>query len=38
VEDLGLVDLDALIAYVQALPGHVVKADPAVRIVPIEKP
>ncbi|HVZ48251.1 MAG TPA: 5'-nucleotidase C-terminal domain-containing protein, partial [Gemmatimonadaceae bacterium] len=35
VESLGVVDLDALIDYVKALPGGVVRADPTVRITPV---
>jgi 2',3'-cyclic-nucleotide 2'-phosphodiesterase (5'-nucleotidase family) len=34
-DDLGIVDLDALLAYVRALPGGVVRPDAAPRFVPI---
>jgi 5'-nucleotidase len=34
-DSLAIVDLDALIAYISAMPGGVVKADPAPRLAPV---
>jgi 2',3'-cyclic-nucleotide 2'-phosphodiesterase/3'-nucleotidase/5'-nucleotidase len=34
-ESLGIVDIDALIAYVQAIPGGIIRPDPTARIAPI---
>jgi 2',3'-cyclic-nucleotide 2'-phosphodiesterase/3'-nucleotidase/5'-nucleotidase len=34
-EALGIIDIDALIAYVQALPGGVIRADATARIAPV---